>query len=172
MRALESGRVAGLIVHKIDRGARNLADWAKLGELLDRGVDIRFVHDGLNLQSRGGRLAADIQAVIAVGFVRNLREEIRKGIRGRYRQGLYPMAAPLGYVNQGRAKPKTVNPLWGSLVRQVFELYASGNHTLRSVQLETYILGLRNTHGRSLSLNGLSRLLKNPFYVGDLRLRC
>lgn len=93
---LQAGQAAGLIVHKIDRGARNLADWAQLGELIDRGIDIRFVHDNLDLQSRAGRLAADIQAVVAADFIRNLRDEARKGIRGRFRQGLLsPFPAPL-----------------------------------------------------------------------------
>ena len=60
---------------KIDRSARKLADWAGLGELSAPGADVRFVHDGLDLHSRGGRLPADIEAVMAADFVRNLREE-------------------------------------------------------------------------------------------------
>lgn len=34
--SLKSSHAAGLIVHKIDRGVRNLADWVQLGELIDR----------------------------------------------------------------------------------------------------------------------------------------
>src|SRR5436190_19953187 len=44
---LTSGDADGLIVHKIDRSARNLRDWARLGELIDRGVDVQFVHDNV-----------------------------------------------------------------------------------------------------------------------------
>jgi site-specific DNA recombinase len=168
---LNSGRFAGLIIHKIDRGARNLADWARLGELIDRGINIHFAHDDLDLQSRGGRLAADIQAVIAADFVRNLREEARKGMRGRFRQGLYPLPTPLGYRNNGRGQPKTLDPVRAPLVRLAFELYASGQHTLRSVQLAVHGRGLRNFLDHPVSINGLSRILKNPFYAGLLRLR-
>nr|SPS05225.1 protein of unknown function [Candidatus Nitrotoga fabula] len=32
----------GLIMHKIDRGARNLRDWADIGDLIDEGIDVRF----------------------------------------------------------------------------------------------------------------------------------
>ena len=53
----------GLITHKIDRSARNLKDWADLGELIDSGVEVHFAHENLDLHSRGGRLSADIQAV-------------------------------------------------------------------------------------------------------------
>src|SRR5471032_1077175 len=36
---LERGAAEGVIIHKIDRSARNLWDWANLGKLLDRGID-------------------------------------------------------------------------------------------------------------------------------------
>ncbi len=39
--ALKRGRAHGVIIHKIDRGARNLQDWANLGNLIDGGVEVR-----------------------------------------------------------------------------------------------------------------------------------
>ena len=84
MRDLNDHKADGLIVHKIDRSARNFRDWAKIGELSDRGVAIHFVTESLDFQSRGGRLTADIQAVIASDYIRNLREEAKKGLRGRF----------------------------------------------------------------------------------------
>src|SRR5688500_5225998 len=39
LKGLERGRAAGVITHKIDRSARNLRDWARLGELVDRGIE-------------------------------------------------------------------------------------------------------------------------------------
>lgn len=75
--------------HKIDRGARNLKDWANLGDLIDGGVEVHFAHESLDMNSRGGRLSADIQAVVAADFIRNLRQETRKGFYGRLKQGIY-----------------------------------------------------------------------------------
>src|SRR5262245_29293665 len=79
---LRAGKADGVIIHKIDRSARNLRDWAGLGELIDAGIEVLFAHEGLDLTTRGGRLAADIQAVVAADYVRNLREETRKGFYG------------------------------------------------------------------------------------------
>lgn len=79
LRQLRVGRGQGLIVHKVDRSVRNLRDWANLGELIDQGMPLYFAGDGLDLTSRSGRLAADIQAVVAADFVRNLREEAKRG---------------------------------------------------------------------------------------------
>lgn len=73
MQALKNGQAQGVIIHKIDRSARNLKDWAGLGELIDRGVQVHFAHEAIDLHSRGGRLLADIQAVVAADYIRNLR---------------------------------------------------------------------------------------------------
>ncbi len=40
--------------------------------------------------------SADIQGVVAADYVRNLREETKKGLYGRLKQGIYPLGAPIG----------------------------------------------------------------------------
>jgi site-specific DNA recombinase len=40
LRLLQQKRSQGVIIHKIDRSARNLKDWADLGEMIDAGVDV------------------------------------------------------------------------------------------------------------------------------------
>lgn len=157
---------AGVVIHKIDRSARNLRDWARLGDLMDKGIDVRFAHESLDLGSRGGRLAADIQAVVAADYVRNLREEVRKGINGRLAQGMYPLPAPLGYKDMGGGKPKAVDPVAGPLVRKAFELYGSGRFTIDELRIEMTKRGLRNKRGSPIALTSMWHVLRNPFYMG------
>jgi site-specific DNA recombinase len=171
LKLLERGRATGVIIHKIDRSARNLKDWADLGELIDRGIQVHFAHESLDLQSRGGRLAADIQAVVAADYIRNLKDEVRKGFRGRFRQGLYPLAAPIGYLDQGSGQAKIPDPVMAPLVKQVFALYASGRYNILQLGDEAHRLGLRNKRGGRVTRNGLSTLLNNPFYIGIIRVR-
>src|SRR6201981_1788237 len=95
---------------KNSRKKRPLRTWAELGELIDKGIEVPFANEGLDLYSRGGRLSADIQAVVAADYIRNLREETKKGFYGRLKQGLYPIRAPIGYLDNGAAKPKTIDP--------------------------------------------------------------
>src|ERR1035441_3168767 len=111
LKLLRSGKSSGVMIHKIDRSARNMKDWAELGELIDGGVEVHFVNESLDLASRGGRLSADIQAVVAADYVRNLRDETKKGFYGRIKQGLYPLPAPLGYLDmrQGDRKSTRLN---------------------------------------------------------------
>ena len=171
LKQLRQGRADGVVIHKIDRSARNLRDWADLGELLDRGIDVQFANESLDLQTRGGRLSADIQAVVAADYIRNLREETRKGFYGRIKQGLFPLPAPLGYIDRGKGKPKEFDPDRAPLVRKTFELYGTTRYTLHELAEEMYHRGLRNRRGVRVTVSGLSVLLNNPFYVGLIRLK-
>lgn len=171
LRLLKSGRAAGVIIHKIDRSARNLRDWADLGELIDQGIAVHFANEALDLNSRGGRLAADIQAIISADFIRNLREETKKGFYGRLRQGLLPRPAPVGYLNCGKGIPKAVDADKAHYIRTAFELYAAGRFSLKALTKEMYSLGLRGNKGRRISLNGISTILNNRFYTGMIEVK-
>ena len=163
-------RRSRVIIHKIDRSARNLKDWADLGELIDAGVEVHFANEGLDLTSRGGRLSADIQAVVASDFIRNLREETKKGFYGRLKQGILPMPAPVGYRDVGPGQPKELDPAMSPLVRHLFELYSSGQANFELLEEEAERIGLRGRSGNKITKNGLSTLLNNPFYTGIIRI--
>jgi site-specific DNA recombinase len=163
--------VNGIVIHKIDRSARNLKDWAAVGELSDSGVEVHFAHESLDLRSRGGRLAADVQAVVAADYIRNLRDEVKKGFYGRLKQGFYPLPAPLGYIDKGAGVAKEIDPVRGPLIREAFVLYASGDFSFVSLPAELAKRGLRNRRGRIIPRNSIATILHNPFYAGLIRIR-
>lgn len=166
MVALEKGKATGVILHKIDRGARNLWDWARIQDLIERSVEVHFAHESVDLKSRGGRLSADIQAVVAADYIRNLRDEVKKGLVGRLKQGFWPWGAPIGYLDRGAAQAKAIDPEKGPFVVLAFELFASGTFTLDTLRIELWKRGFRSRTGRGLSLAQLARMLRNSFYVG------
>lgn len=170
IRNLKKRKACGVIIHKIDRSARNLKDWAMLGEMIDEGIDVHFTTENLDLTSRGGRLSADLQAVVAADYIRNLREETLKGIYGRLKQGLYPFCAPFGYLNNGGGQLKTPDPERAPLIREAFELYGTGNYTLASLATKMRVRGLRSKSGQTLSAKRWSKVFNNSFYVGIIRL--
>lgn len=171
MKRLRRGEASGVIIHKIDRSARNLRDWADVAELTDAGIEVHFTRESLDMTSSSGRLAADVQAVVAANYVRNLREETIKGFYGRLKQGILPMPAPLGYLNAGGGKPKQVDPNRGPLIQRAFRLYATGQFSLHNLCSEMQKRGLTAKNGRPISLNTLNDLLRNPFYYGLIRIR-
>jgi hypothetical protein len=81
------------------------------------------------------------------------------------------MRAPIGYLNNGGGKAKTLDPVRGPLIRKAFELYAAGKFTILPLIDELYRLGLRSLGGGKVTRNGLSTILSNPFYMGLIRIR-
>ena len=171
LKQLKQGKAKGVIIHKIDRSARNLRDWAMFSELPDAGVSVYVATESLDFNSRGGRLTADIQAVIAADYIRNLREECIKGMNGRLKQGLFPWGAPPGYLNQGGGKPKIPCPKTAPIIKLAFELYATRQYSYHTLLDELHRRGLRNTRGGKLTLCGLGNILQNPFYIGLMRIK-
>ncbi len=170
LKRLRAKEVEALVIHKIDRSARNLRDWADLNEFMDQGA-IHFAHESLDLSTRGGRLAADIQAVVAADYIRNLRDETKKGHRGRLKQGLFPFNAPLGYQNVGAGKPKAIDPVTGPLIKEAFELYATGEYSLDALSAVMCEKGLRTGGGKRVYKPYLAEILHNPFYAGTIKVR-
>lgn len=174
VKLLRARKAAGVVFHKIDRSMRNRTEWAHLNDLFDCGIDVRFAHEGVDMHTRSGRVAADVQAALAVAYIANLRDEVIKGMWGRLKQGLYPWQAPPGYGNNGEGKAKTIDPVQGPLARQAFELYASGRYTLRTLAAEMARRGLRHLYKErevKVSKDGIGAMLRNPFYIGVIEVK-
>ncbi|WP_300532637.1 recombinase family protein [Maricaulis sp.] len=171
LKQLRRKKAEGVILHRVDRGTRNFRDWADLGELTELGVKLYFANEDIDFSSRSGRLTADILVAFAADTIRNLREETKKGFYGRLKQGLYPLPAPVGYLNQGGGKPKAVDPLRGPLVREAFDLYATGQYSITTLREKITAMGLRSASGKPLSVSMIGRMLNNPFYAGIMRVQ-
>jgi hypothetical protein len=166
-----------VVVHKVDRFARNLEDHVTVRALLRRlGVELVSVVEPLD-DSPQGRLTEGIHALMAEFYSANLAAEIRKGMTQKAKQGGWPHQAPLGYRNIRQ-------PVGGRLVACIepdpdrahhilaaFQLYATGDWTLERLTAELAARGLRNRGRRDyppkpLSLGGVAKLLANKAYVG------
>lgn len=170
LRLLRFRAADGVIIHKIDRSARNLEDWNDIGKLVDAGVKVYFATESIDLTTTSGRLSADIQAVVATHYSRNLREEVKKGMYGRLKQGFYPLRAPIGYLDQGSAKPKVFDTERAPLIKTAFELYATGEYALRELVIEMRQRGLTSRTGNAVAVTAMALILRNPFYIGLMRM--
>ena len=161
----------GVVMHKVDRSSRNFGDWHKIGKLVDRNIDVFYAHSNTDLSKRGDRLTADIELVIAADYIRNLSSEVKKGIYGRLKQGLLPLPAPVGYLDTGKGNPKVIDPIKAPLIRKAFELYATGEYSLKALSNKMYDLGLRSKKEKRITFTNLSKILNNPFYYGVIRIK-
>jgi DNA invertase Pin-like site-specific DNA recombinase len=97
-----------LIVEKTDRLYRNFRDCVTLEDL---DVEIHLPKEGqvIGKDSKSqAKLVHGIQVVIARNYIENLREEVRKGMREKAEQGIYPIRPPFGYRNN--KLEHTINP--------------------------------------------------------------
>jgi hypothetical protein len=102
-------------------------------------------------------------------YVDNLSENIKRGIRQKLRNGIWPAFAPIGYVNDKVAHTIHQDPVRAPLIRQAFEIYASGGAALARVREVVHSLGLVGHSGQPLSISNIQYLLKNPIYYGAIR---
>ena len=103
-------------------------------------------------------------------YIRNLRKEVLKGFYGRLKQGLYPLPAPVGYQDMGRGQNKEIDPIYGPLIKQVFELYCTGKYGIIPLTKEMEKRGLRNKRGGKVTKSGIARILRNTFYIGMIKI--
>lgn len=164
-------RVSVVLVHKIDRLARNLADHVAIrGLLKSQGVAIASVVENFD-DSNAGVLVEHIMASLAEFYSANLSEEVKKGMQQRVRKGGWPHLPPRGYVmtpTSGGYRVPTPDPVLAPLVRMAFQRAASGFPTLLTFRHELARLGLTGRYGGPLSNHALVHLLRNPFYAGRI----
>lgn len=127
-----------VIVEKTDRLYRNFRDSLTLEDL---GVEIHLIKDGLILSKESKsqeKLVHGFHLLLAKNYSDNLREEVRKGMREKAEQGIYPGRAPVGYRNNKLERTIEVDPASAPIAQRLFELYATGKYSLASVREAIY----------------------------------
>ena len=179
LKRLEEGGISHVIVHKVDRLARNRADDVAIVMRI-RGAGAQLVSVTENIdETPSGLLMHGIMSSIAEFYSRNLATEIIKGTTQKAKTGGTPFRAPLGYLNtreffDGREiRTITVDPERAPLVKLAFDLYATGQYALIDLCTILEARGLRSRPSRRkpakvLGTNRLSAILRNDYYIGAL----
>ena len=169
-----------VVVYKVDRLTRSLADFAKMVEVFDgHGVSFVAVTQQFNTTTSMGRLTLNVLLSFAQ-FEREVTgERIRDKIAASKKNGIWMGGTvPLGYDWCGRRL--LVNPAEAATVRDIFERYLR----LRSVPLlkeelirDGIVSKVRvskkgdQSGGQPFGRGALYELLANPIYVGEVRHR-
>jgi DNA invertase Pin-like site-specific DNA recombinase len=174
---VRGGRIDIVVVYKVDRLTRSLADFARLVELFDtQGVSFVSVTQQFNTTSSMGRLTLNVLLSFAQ-FEREVTgERIRDKIAASKKKGMWMGGnVPLGY--DANERTLVINPAEAETVRRIFALYRELG-CVRRVKEEADRLGFRTK--RSTTSNGTERggkpfsrghlytLLSNPIYTGRI----
>jgi site-specific DNA recombinase len=87
------------------------------------------------------------------------------------RRGELMFCPPVGYVidDSGPRARAVPDPLLAPLVRETFELYATGEYSIRKLLATMTARGLVSRSGKPMGASGLHAMLTNPFYCGRVR---
>lgn len=175
---IRARKIDVIVVYKVDRLTRSLADFAKLVELFDaQGVSFVSVTQQFNTTTSMGRLTLNVLLSFAQFEREVTSERIRDKIAASKRKGLWvggPL--PLGY--QMKDHKIAVVEHEAERVRLIFQRYLElgGVNALvrdlreRNIQTKARLLATGATRGGILFARGsLFYLLRNRFYIGEVK---
>jgi site-specific DNA recombinase len=177
LRDIESGRIDVIVVYKIDRLTRSLADFAKLVEAFDaKSISFVAVTQQFNTTTSMGRLTLNVLLSFAQ-FERELASErVRDKVAASRKKGKWTGGTvPLGYG--AKDKKLVINGAEAETVRAIFRLYLELKSFGKLVaELDRRKIVTKRRETKAAKYNGgipftygpLAYFLKNRIYVGEM----
>jgi len=157
-----------VIVEKTDRLVRNLHDFVEIEDLVEElDIEIHLVKEGQVLRRSAksqDRLVQGMFALLARNYIQNMLEEISKGQIEKAKNGDFPGRARYGYKHDRENRTIIAHPDRQPVVRLVFELFATGNYSIKALRQAI----IRQT-GERISKSYLHKILTSRFYIGTFR---
>src|SRR3984957_8339484 len=174
---VQARRIHVIVVYKVDRLTRSLADFAKLVETFDaHGVSLVSVTQSFNTTTSMGRLTLNVLLSFAQFEQEVTGERIRDKIAASKKKGMWMGGVvPLGYRVEDRALHIVEDH--AAIVRSLFDRYLEAGSVVRlkqqldaeGVRLPVRIDGGgRSTGGGLFSRGHIYKILSNPIYVGRI----
>jgi site-specific DNA recombinase len=163
---------SAVVFDKIDRYSRDSGsnETRKLRKLcLADRIEIHFTSDHLILDSKSSAntwLMLGMGEISAEYYSRSVSDNVRRRFEQKRRDGEWTGKAPFGYVNvdlKNNKKWVEINSFTSQAVKSAYDWYASGNYSLRLIRKK-----LIETYSLKLSSSQIDRMLKNPFYKGEM----
>ncbi|MBZ5603887.1 MAG: recombinase family protein [Acidobacteriia bacterium] len=169
----QKGVVNVLIVWKIDRFARNVADHFSVKATLAKyGVRIASVTEPIDTNPEG-----KLMETILAGFAQ-FDNDIRamrtvQGMRRKIQEGIFPWGPPLGYKSSVSNSEKKTSPdlpdeTTFPLIQKAFRTFATGGYTQTEMGHLMQSWGLSPSRGERFSPQSLHQLFTNPYYAAIL----
>ncbi|MCI7043571.1 MAG: recombinase family protein [Spirochaetes bacterium] len=167
-----------IVSDTVDRFQRSFKETLELNPKLNAGkVELHFVSNGLVLHKNSpasDKTMWNMCVLMAESYVLQLSDNTKRGIHQKIKDGEWPGKAPLGYkniMNEHGKRIIVIDPETAPLIKKLFEMYATGNHTLRGLTQWLVDEGFKGRRGSKYFLSTIDRTLKNPFYYGMMKVR-
>ncbi|OGX30853.1 MAG: hypothetical protein A2787_01430 [Omnitrophica WOR_2 bacterium RIFCSPHIGHO2_01_FULL_48_9] len=163
---------------KVDRFSRNVFD-KRVATLYDLAmadkIELHFASDNLVITSNISAVEKfhfGINLGLAKYYSDAISDNTRRALEQKRRNGEWTGKAPIGYKNiedERGNKDIVFDEEKAHLVRRIFELYATGNYSIKKVREQITKEGLLSREERPLAPSMVEYILKNPFYHGVAR---
>ncbi len=172
MREVERGRIRKIIVYRLDRISRSLADFVNiLATLKKHGVEFVSSQEAFDTTTPHGEMFVKLLAVFAEYERQSIVERVRQAYTHRSEMGIYmggrrPYGFCLSAAEVHGIRTKVLEPVAeeAGQIQYIFEAYAVAGVTLRRLMDDLMAKGMQPTEG-SWSTGKLSTILRNPIYV-------
>ena len=155
-----------VITKEISRFARNTYDSIKFTrELLSNGVGVFFQNDNINTLDEDSELRLSIMSSIAQDEIRKLSGRIRFGHQQAIKNNVVLGNSRI-YGYQKDNKKLIIDESQAAMVKELFELYASGNYSMKQLETLFWNKGYKNNNGNKIAHSTMSGMISNPKYKG------
>mgnify|MGYP001579553099 CR=1 FL=1 len=169
LKRIENGEAQGIVAWHPDRLARNSIDGGKVIYSLDtrKLIDLKFPSFWFE-NSPQGKFVLNMAFGQSKYYVDNLSENVKRGMKHKVRLGIWPVQAPLGYLNDKLNKNIVVDVVRSKAVKKCFEMFATGKHSFTSISDYLFALDIKSRSGKKIKVDTIKRMLSSRFYLGVL----
>ncbi len=155
-----------VITKEISRFARNTVDSLQYTrELLNHGVGVFFQNDNINTLDEDAELRLTIMSSIAQDELRKLSSRVKFGHQQAIKSNVVLGNSRIfGYKKD--AKRLVIDETQAPMVRDLFRLYATGEYSMKQLEVLFYEQGYRNYNGNKIAHTTMSGIISNPKYKG------
>ena len=155
-----------IITKEISRFARNTLDSIQYTrQLLSSGVGVFFQNDNINTLDEDSELRLAIMSSIAQDELRKLSSRVKFGHQQAIKDKVVLGNSRIfGYVKDGGRL--VIDEDQAEMVRELFELYASGQYSMKQIETIFWQKGYRNHNGNKIAHTTMSNMIANPKYKG------
>ena len=162
----ESDMFDFVITKEISRFARNTLDSIQFTrELLKNGVGVFFQNDNINTLDEDSELRLSIMSSIAQDELRKLSSRIKFGHQQAIKNHVVLGNSRIfGYDKKD--KKLVINENEANMIRELFELYATDQYSMKQIEDLFWSKGYRNRNGNKIAHSTMANTISNPKYKG------
>ena len=155
-----------IITKEITRFARNTLDSIQYTrELLNNGVAVFFQNDNINTLDEDSELRLTIMSGIAQDELRKLSSRVKFGHQQAIKSGVVIGNSRIfGYRKEN--KRLVIDEKEAPMVRELFELYATDQYSMKQIEDIFWDKGYRNLNGNKIAHGTMANVIANPKYKG------